>query len=336
MCSHPTVLFILTLATLLPSLYALTCSPGTFKSTPKTGSPNPTCVPCPLNTISTTPNSTSCTRCPPPLAARSTGSNRCTPCGLGKVYNPRPSRSPFVCRNCPANFYNDVLSATSCKPCPPRTFAPRVATSRFSCIRCMRGWHVQKLQRRVACGRCPEGYEAPPSNPLVCTPCPRGYFRNISSVYGCKPCQAGRFNNETGMAYCTKCSPGTYQDREGQTACKKCPPGGVSKLGAKQCRARCGKGEKGCFFCRAGTGLNELTGKCERCAPGMIGQIRSVTGCFQCPSPDAVANADRTKCICSDQGMKLRRDGICTRCKTGFGAVYCIDRERTSDGREVL
>lgn len=296
---------ILTVAVLFAtSVSGQRCPVGSFIDS------NSECRKCPLNTISTFANSTSCTPCLNRTAANFR-QFACAPCGKGFFFNPRPKVNK-VCAACPFNSFSDVDHATFCTPCPPGLNGPREGVSVEGCIRCPENLFLSRDGGgNIVCSRCNPGF-ATFEDQFVCEPCPPGTFNNRFSDASCRGCPPGQYAPDPGSIFCIKCPPHQFTNQSGQSACKPCPEDTEApNVGARQCRPTCQPGESGCISCLPGSGLNETTGRCERCAEGFIGQICSATPCYPCPAP-STSNEARTKCRCPS-GKPPLLNGMCDR-----------------------
>lgn len=295
--------FAFTILVALPATLAQVCQPGSFISAG-------VCKPCPSNSISPTANAIRCIPCLNQTAANPRRTE-CKPCGEGRFYRPRP-RVNKVCAVCPFDTYNDQDNATSCTPCPPRTRGPRGGTSKVGCIRCPEGLQVTRLPSgRLQCVKCGPDLSST-EDQLLCLPCLPGTFHDRFGNGTCLPCAPGLFASEMGSTFCPKCRFHTFTNQFGQSSCKTCPPGTEApNIGARQCRPTCRAADPTCLSCPPGSGANRATGKCEKCAEGFIGQIRTATECYPCPSP-AKANMNRTLCVCPNSLPPLL-NGKCNR-----------------------
>lgn len=278
------------------------CSFGEFRDGMK-------CKECPKNTFSDSGNATRCKPCDP-FRESEIGSSSCSLCPIGTFVRPgKPNR----CKFCPTNTFSSTQNSTECTSCPPGEVGPFRSNR---CGTCRLGFRVVVFKRFVICRRCPPGSTTSVENAITCDQCPPGTFRSFRDFHRggtglCKMCAPGSFADEPGSVICKRCPQGTFQNEMGVAECKPCPAGSETRsTGSMQCRATCDRKDPSCISCRAGTGYNSKTKKCEACPPGFIGQIRSSTPCFRCPLPDGVANEKRTKCTCPD-GSRIPKKGIC-------------------------
>lgn len=304
---HSLALLVCSLTTAILTANAMTCNPGYFKRGDR-------CLLCKPGTYSTVENAKACTKCPSRQVTgfRATSASECKFCPKGTVYT--EGTGPPECVKCPSNTFQDAENAKRCKPCPSGTIS---AIGNTRCITCQPGEFIKRSSGRpgkIRCKKCKSGRESLKINMEECTECAVGTFNQKGLKGPCRPCYVGRFANMTGTGLCKKCEPGFFQNKLGSTGCEKCPEGSTSEQESSFCTPTCDPTKPDCNVkaCSPGFGLNKDTNECEECPPLTINPVLSTTPCFQCPpGPDVTTNAARTKCMCKDESLRLRRGGQC-------------------------
>lgn len=171
------------------------CGPGYFK-----GGKNDKCIPCGLNTYSSTLDATSCTACPE-----------------GKV-SPKFSFSIGMCKTtsgkkCPSGTYGEMIDGV-CAECPRATYSRVNVETADDCKKCL--WNMggpSGSSSAINCGKgglsaCPLGSET----------------RNLRYSTSCKPCSAGKYGifGDDGAAICKDCELEGMTSPRGATDAKQC------------------------------------------------------------------------------------------------------------------
>lgn len=171
------------------------CRPGYFK-----GGRNAKCIPCGLNTYSSTLDATACTACP-----------------VGKV-SPKYSFSIEMCKNisgtkCPSGTYGEMINGV-CAECPRATYSRVNVKTADDCKKCP--WNMGGPSGSSSAMNCGKGGGSA---------CPLGSeTKNLPFSTSCKPCSAGKYGifDDDGAAICEDCEVEGMTSRRGATDAKQC------------------------------------------------------------------------------------------------------------------
>lgn len=259
---------------------------------------------------------TICKECKQGRYEPSEGSVECDKCRSGK-YNQLFAQTSDTCKDCVAGQFS-AAGVSSCDICPAGFYQDQ--TSQSSCKSCSVGRYIMFPGADFAsyCEACPEGYSTI-GHFRSCTICPVGRFNaNIGST--CKDCPRGKYNFNEGAStqeLCKDCPAGKYLNSLGtsSSSCKACPGGRSSDKGSPLC-GPCPKGKYAgftivedksvleCLDCSAGmyndqkgqssckqcisgkygteNGL-QAAGRCKICEPGEYNDLNGRTSCKKCP-----------------------------------------------------
>lgn len=171
------------------------CGPGYFK-----GGKKDKCIPCGLNTYSSTLGAISCTACPE-----------------GKV-SPKYSFTIGMCKTtsgkkCPSGTYGEMIAGV-CAECPRATYSRVNVETADDCKKCP--WNMGGPSGSSSAMNCGKG---------GLSACPLGSeTRNHSFSTSCKPCSAGKYGifDDDGAAICEDCEVEGMTSRRGATDAKQC------------------------------------------------------------------------------------------------------------------
>ena len=188
----------------------------------------------------------------------------------------------------------NATSPSSCKACPPRTYAP--ATGSSKCIECPSGsacpgdktseytpcavGRYNSFPGQIECQACPSGKYGPRVGSAICLDCPLGTFRNTTGAItfaSCLSCAAGKYASKSASSECTDCPAGRYQKEDGQDRCEICQPGTSSPY----------PGQTNCSICTAGR-YSPTNGSslCLQCSKGHYQSLDGQSECSECTSTD--------------------------------------------------
>lgn len=303
-----------------------------------TNSSGMACLPCDINTFSSTPGATTCLACANYTYALNQGSINCTVCGSGyRILGPRlcipceagtmntQSDSSFCyqciqgkfnsqlgstqCSACGGGYYAANLQSTSCSRCPPNSFSSAGAST---CGLCLVGYFGNPTTQ--SCDVCQENTYSL-GHATSCTPCAALFFSSPGAST-CHKCLQGQINvaphsNLTGQVQCQNCSDGYYNDIYGATVCKVCQSG---------TRAN-GKGASACFNCGAGT-FSATSGAtaCTFCSSTQYQPFSGQSACVYCRLGEVPSNTSgASSCTTCNNGMYSNVVGAtaCQSCGTG-------------------
>jgi hypothetical protein len=198
---------------------------------------SPYCKTCEFNTVSSAPNSTSCTLCN--QKEPNADLTACIPCQPGKYiallscsqcnngsYSISPGSS--ACTLCTPGRFTTNIGSSTCKDCPSGKFYSLVNEGNVlvtKCVLCPSGKYSDaRITDRSLCLDCPAG-KVSGLGSTECGFCPPGSYLFSSSE--CRGCPKGQysFNNDS---ICSACPSGKFNSEEGSSTCSSCPENSLS------------------------------------------------------------------------------------------------------------
>lgn len=294
------------------------CAPGTYNNQID----NTACFDCPQNTYNDKYGAQSlhnCSQCDnnaaSPLQSVSVDSCACnlgysgdpgTPCTACAAGTFRNALESYICEDCPANTFNELLGANSsaaCIACPGNTSSQARSHAIESCV-------------------CNAGYYAA-SAVYDCHACLPGNYQSSTNSTSCTPCAAGKYGTTTAANsadFCVQCARGFYSDKQGVTACEQCDVDTWQSSAAAR--------DTACEPCVANSTTHGQKGSTSLynciCDPGFAPRLNATPEyhCVPCPA-GKYCPGNNTEAACPANSFSLLGQSECT---------VCSDNSYTSDG----
>jgi hypothetical protein len=159
------------------------------------------------------------------------------------------------CLDCPAGFFQNKKSSTSCTSCQAGTACKKKQILPYHCPS---GW-ISTTDESTICIACSAGKASFEERSTRCTTCFAGTVSNADNSSSCHECETGRYSEQDFGLTCKDCPQGWAINATSSPACEKCPLGNRSIDVIKS---------TGCTSCVLGEIQPPNTRKCHKCYPG--------------------------------------------------------------------